>query len=114
MHSFICKAPNGYPEPLEPSKRSLLDKILKDAKERGLTFKLSIEYIEKNLNAEQKSLYRGFILKASKSLGYEYHDMEKELKRFMPDKPLDRWSSRELTEFIDQSSAFLVQWGFNF
>lgn len=123
MHQFICKAVEGKAVPLQQSKSNLLKKLLDSYENLNMKFKLTIEVIDKDINASQISLYKAFILKASKHFGNTYEEMESLLKRFYPisqngdvkyKKPINKWTSKELTEFIDNASALLAEHGFIF
>lgn len=128
MHQFICKAVEGKIVPLQPSKIDLLNKILNRYESLDKKFKITIESIEKNVNQSQISLYTAFIVKAANHFGNSYNEMENILKRFHPMnspqgrdsneidyyKPINKWTSKELTQFIDEASALLAEQGFIF
>ncbi len=124
MHQFICKAVGGKIVPLQQSKVDLLKKILLTYEDFDKKFKVTIEYIEKNLNEQQISLYNAFILKASSHFGNTFQEMENLLFRFKPHSidelggkfitPINKWTSKELTRFIDEATALLAEQGFSF
>jgi hypothetical protein len=124
MHQFICNSVGRKIVPLQVSKSELLNKLLDSYEELGMKFKVSIEVIEKNINEQQQSLYRAFILKASQHFGNTYNEMEEILKRFQPInakgqieqhcKPISIWTSKELDDFINQASVLLAEHGFKF
>jgi hypothetical protein len=116
MHSFICKTDGDKIIPIGSSKKILLDKLKKDYKDRNITFKVTVSIVEKNLNKEQVKLHKAFILKAADHFGTTYPEMLHILERFTPDEGLsvERWSTKELDTFINKSTAFLAEHGFNF
>ena len=123
MHQFICKAVGGKIVPLQPNKISLLEKLLKSYQDLNMKFKVTIEVIEKDINSQQFGLYNAFILKASKHFGNTFEEMELLLKRFHPifnngtttyKKPVKKWNTRELNDFLEQASALLAEHGFIF
>ena len=124
MHQFICKVVEGKIVPLQPSKVDLLKKVLNTYEDLNKTFKVTIEYIEKNLNESQISLYNAFVLKAANHFGNSFDEMENLLCRYKPYipsdglnmvvKPINKWTSKELTQFIDQATALLAEQGFSF
>lgn len=120
MHQFHCRYINGKITPLQPNKISFLEKLLKSYEELNKNFKVTIEVIEKNINSEQESLYKAFIMKASNHFGNTYQEMEIILKRFHPIntdnsiKNISKWTTTELSLFIEQSSALLAEHGFTF
>jgi hypothetical protein len=120
MHQFISKAQSGRIIPTEPNKRKLLSRILDSYENQNISFKITIEPIEKNINESQRKLYDAFILKAADHFGNTYSEMQDILRRFYPinargeDIPLNRWSSQQLDLFITKSTAFLAEHGFHF
>lgn len=122
MHQFHCKAVGGKIVPLQSNKSKLLEKLLDSYEELNMKFKVTIQVIEKNINSDQVSLYKGFILKASNHFGNTYEEMEAILKRFWPlnsfhardYKSIEKWTTAELNLFIEQSSALLAEHGFTF
>ncbi len=79
-----------------------------------MSFKLSIEPIQKNINEQQESLYKAFILKAANHFGNTFPEMENILRNLMPEGPRERWSTNQLDDFITKSTAYLGQHGFHF
>jgi hypothetical protein len=123
MHQFICKYVDGKIVPLQANKSALLQKVLNSYKDLDMKFKLTIEVIEKNVNEQQQSLYRAYILKASEHFGVHFSEMEKMLFSYFPTdffngkllaKPISKWTSKELDDFINKSSALLAEHGFKF
>lgn len=125
MHQFICKSVEGTIVPTQENKLKLLKKILDSYSSNGKSFKLTIESYEKNINEQQISLYNAFILKAADHFGNTFQEMEYILKRFWPKKfnsiygtdtykGVDYWNTKELDDFINQSSALLAEQGFKF
>lgn len=119
MHQFICKSVGGIIVPLQKSKIDLLKKVLFTYEDLNKKFKVTIEYIEKNVNESQISLYNAFMLKASTHFGNSFQEMEILLSAFVPKeagwtKPINKWTSKELTQFIDEASAVLAEQGFSF
>lgn len=118
MHQFICKSAQGKIVPEQDTKRKLYHKLLKSYEEQNMRFKVTIEVIKKNVNESQLSLYRAFIVKAHLHFGNTYEEMEQALKRFYPKndlsindnyKPLDKWNSSDLDNFINQANALLLE-----
>lgn len=115
MHQFICKVIEGKIVPLQSSKVDLLNKVLNTYEDLHKTFKLTIEYIEKNINEQQLSLYNAFIVKASNHFGNSFAEMEDILERFYPkDIIVSKWTTPELNKFIDEATALLAEQGFSF
>jgi len=120
MHQFICKAVGRKIVPLQQSKLNLLNKLLDSYSDTDKCFKLTIEIVEKNINEQQISLYKAFIIKASEYFGNTYHEMEIILRRFNPIyniddyKPINLWTTKELDTFINQATALLAEQGFKF
>lgn len=124
MHQFICKAQEGRIVPLEQNKVEFLYKLLNSYQDLNKKFKVTIELIEKNINENQVSLYMVFVMKASKHFGNTYEEMREILKAFHPicqdgldvgkPKPVYKWTSSELQEFLDKASALLSEYGFKF
>lgn len=121
MHQFHCQSINGNIVPLQQNKIDLLQKLLKSYEDLNMKFKLTIEVVDKNLNEQQIGLYKAFIIKSSNHFGNTYKEMEEILFRFFPidinsnkRKPVDKWTSQELTSFIDNASALLAEHGFVF
>lgn len=83
---------------------------------------VTIQIIEKDINSQQIGLYRAFVIKAADHFGNTYKEMEDILKRFYPSnsfhpkdyKPIEKWSSHELDDFISKATSFLGQHGFVF
>jgi|GEM_PF-4750811 len=114
MHQFICKTQSGVITPTEYNKEAFLKKVLKYYEDANITFKLQIEPIEKNINENQDKLYKVFILKAADHFGNSFGEMQTLLQQFMPEAPRERWSSKELNDFINKSSSHLAEFGFQF
>lgn len=123
MHQFICKSVGGIIVPLQKSKIDLLKKVLLTYEDLNKKFKVTIEYIEKNINEQQISLYNAFIMKASDHFGNSFQEMEIILISFYPKfifqnsllpKPINKWTSKELDRFINQATALLAEQGFSF
>lgn len=101
-----------------------MQKVLKGYEDLDKKFKVTFELIEKNLNEHQISLYNAFILKASNHFGNSFQEMENLLYRFKPYSidelggkfatPISKWTSKELTQFIDEATALLAKQGFSF
>lgn len=120
MHIFICKAVGGKIVPQQSNKKEFFEKLINSYQELNMSFTVSIEPVQKNINEAQIALYRAFILKASEHFGNSFQEMESLLKSFYPIedigsyKPITNWSTKELTNFIDEASALLSEQGFNF
>lgn len=123
MHQFNVKSIRGVISPVNDSKKKFFDKLLKSFENENITFKITIENVSKNINEEQIALYKAFILKAADHFGVDYKEMEEMLDRFKPKikglgfdcpKPVLRWNNKELDSFINKSTAFLADFGFNF
>jgi len=77
---------------------------------------ITIENVTKNINESQESLYRAFIYKSADHFGNSFQEMENILKRFHPlnsfytkdSKPVSRWNSKDLENFINQANALLL------
>jgi len=101
--------------PLSSQQEKLLQKLLLKYEEDNVTVKVTYEIVVKNINEQQKSLYKAFIIKAADHFGDTFNGMENKLKRFMPeDKNLSKWSTKELDDFINKSTFFLAEFGFHF
>lgn len=124
MHQFICKVVGGKIVPLQTNKSNLLNKLLNSYEQTDMKLKLTIEVVEKNINEQQISLYKAFIIKASEYFGVGFDDMEKMLFHLFPkgvynngtvlEKPNSKWTTKELDNFINQASALLAEQGFEF
>lgn len=123
MHQFNVKSIRGVISPVNDSKKKFFDKLLKSFEDENMTFKITIENISKNINEEQIALYKAFIVKAAEHFGNSYPEMEEMLDRFKPkfnslgfdySIPIQRWSNKDLDDFINKSTAFLAEFGFNF
>lgn len=117
MHHFICKAVQGNIVPEQSNKIGLFKKLINSYEEQNIRFKVTIEIPQKKINENQEGLYNAFILTASSHFGNTFQQMEIALKRFYPlnsfhardYKPIDKWTSKELTDFIDKASACLLE-----
>lgn len=120
MHIFIAKSLKGVITPLGLTKQSLLQKLLKSYEEQNKAFKITIEELSKDISSEQIKLYRAFIFKASNHFGNTYAEMEELLLQFYPididnkKLVLEKWSSKDLDEFINKSTSHLAEFGFHF
>ena len=120
MHQFICNSQEGNIVPLEKNKRIFFKKLLNSYQELNKNFKVTIELISKDINEQQYSLYKAYILKASEHFGNGFYEMARLLERFHPlginsePKNPKKWSTHELNDFIDKSSALLSEHGFQF
>lgn len=120
MHQFICKVVGGKIVPLQHNKEKLLKTLLADYERLGMKLKLTVEVIEKNINEQQISLYKAFIIKASNHFGNTFREMEIILIRFYPINSegykisLNKWTPKQLNDFIDKASALLTEQGFKF
>lgn len=126
MHKFLVKVVSGKIVPVQPSKKNLIDKMLRDYEALDKKFYVTFEEVSKDLNESQVGLYRAFIVRASDYFGNTYSEMEDMLKRYHPMRftiasmgttdtvPIDKWSSEDLDRFINQASALLSPHGFKF
>lgn len=126
MHKFLVKVVSGKIVPVQPSKDKLLNKMLKDYEALNKKFYITLEDVQKDINQNQTALYRAYIIKSAEYFGYTYHEMEKVLKELIhpiniesndPDYltiPVERWSSAQLDNFLNQANSVLSEHGFKF
>ena len=118
MDIFICKTVEGKIVPQQSlQKVQFFNKLINSYGQLDKAYKVTIELVEKNINESQKSLYKAFILKVSEHLGYSYKNTEDLLLNedsIKNVKPFHKWTTKDLNEFIDKSSALLAEYGFNF
>ena len=109
--------------PVDNRAKQIFEKMTDHYKEFDKTFKISIEDSNKEINVNQKGLYRAFVNSAADYFGNEYHEMEKLLDSFKPNKsfhlpdgkiPVENWSTSQLDDFINKATAHLAQFGFKF
>ena len=115
MNHFVGKIKGGELAPLSSHQKGLLKKLLSTYENNNTLVKVTYEIVAKNINQQQKSLYRAFIVKAADYFGDDYKSMEDKIERFKPKGiHIDKWSSKDLDDFINKSSSFLGQFGFHF
>jgi len=123
MYQFIVKIKSGKFIPTLDKQKKILDKILNYYEHNQTSLKVTIEIVEKNINESQISLYKAFVIKASNHFGNTFKEMQMILENFHPmvetpnslqPKSFEKWTSKELDTFINQATAFLAEYGFNF
>ena len=115
MHQFNCRSSGGKIVPLDDFKQKFFTKLLNHYEQLGMNFKVTIEILSKDVNTNQISLYNAFIIRASQHFGNTFEEMQNELMRFFPldielnKKPVEKWNSKELNDFIDKANALLLE-----
>jgi hypothetical protein len=121
MHKFICNTVGGKIVPQRTSKRLFFQKLLDSYESLNKSYMVTIEIIEKDINEQQVGLYNAFISKASQHFGNTFTEMQNILSVFHPlmidtfgHKPISSWSTKELSDFLEQASSLLSEQGFKF
>ena len=125
MHKFNVEIRGRKLFATDPSKQDFLDRLQDDYENRKIVVQVSFEIPLKDINADQERLYRAFIVKAADHFGNEFGEMQQMLMQFWPiqpsgimnymeRKPVSKWTSKDLDDFINKSSAHLAQFGFHF
>jgi hypothetical protein len=120
MHKFLVKIRDRKLLATDLSKQDFLERLLDSYADRNIVVSITFEVPEKDINEGQVKLYRAFILKAAEHFGTDFREMQQILKNLEPTDasgnrlPLKKWSTNNLNTFIDRSSSYLSEYGFNF
>lgn len=115
MYQFTGKIVGGKFVPSTLKQKLLYDKVIRRMQSDNRTITISIEEVRGVLNESQVKLLHGFIISASDHFDANYQKMFEELEGCMPKvnssvvKKIEHWNNQELTDFLDKSTAHLLE-----